>query len=137
MRPTGIRRTYVLECDQIAVELVDGDRVIAESQPDAQWLPGDVLAVRRTVKTSHGEIAPAVQAMLDRQDLVTQLRLVLRDLAGHDKPTQEQIKTSLELVEIDAQAFGGCLSQLGGPHQPHSRPHPPGAGAAWDSRQWP
>ena len=109
-----IRRTYVLECDQEAVELVDGDRVIAESQPDAQWLPGDVLAVRRTVKASHGDIAPAVQAMLDRQDLLTQLRLVLRDLAGHEEPTPEQIETALELVEIDAQAFADVCNRWAG-----------------------
>ena len=100
-----LRRTCVLECDHIAVELADGDRVVAESEPEAQWLPDDVLAVRRTVKASHGDFAPAVQALLDRQDLLKDLRLVLRDLAGHERPTLEQIEAALEQAEIDAQAF--------------------------------
>ena len=35
-----LRRACVLECDHIAAELAHGDRVVAESQPVAQWLPG-------------------------------------------------------------------------------------------------
>ena len=100
-----LRRTHVLECEQIAVELVHDGRVVATSEPEAQWLPGEVLAVRRAVNASHGSIASAVQAMLHRQDLLTQLRLVLRALAGHEEPTPEQVGAALELMEIDAQAF--------------------------------
>ena len=100
-----LRRACVLECDHIAVELADGDRVVAESEPAAQWLPGNVLAVRRTVEASHGHLAPAVQVLLDRQDLLKDLRLVLGALTGHEQPTPEQIAVALEQAEIDAQAF--------------------------------
>ena len=109
-----LRRTCVLECDQIAVELVDGDRVVAASEPQARWLPGEVLAVRHSAKASHGDIAPAVQAMLDRQDLLKDLRLVLGALAGHENPTAEQIGAALERAEIDAQAFADVYNQWAG-----------------------
>ena len=109
-----LRRTHVLECEQIAVELVHGDRVVAANEPEAQWLPGEVLAVRRAVNASHGDIASAVQAMLDRQDLLTQLRLVLRALAGHEEPTPEQIRAALELMEVDAQAFADIRNRWAG-----------------------
>ena len=109
-----LRRTHVLECDHIAVELADVDRVVAESEPEAQWLPGDVLAVRRTVKASHGDLAPAVQALLDRQDLLKDLRLVLKALAGHEQPTPEQIAVALEQAEIDAQAFADVNNRWAG-----------------------
>ena len=109
-----LRRACVLECDHIAVELADGDRVVAESEPAAQWLPGDVLAVRRTVEASHGDLAPAVQALLDRQDLLKDLRLVLGTLAGHEQPTPEQIALALEQAEIDAQAFADVRNRWAG-----------------------
>ena len=99
------RRACVLECDHIAVELTDGDRVVAESKPAAQWLPGEVLAVRRNVGASHGDLAPAVQLLLHRQDILKDLRLVLRALAGHEQPTREQMSVALEQAEIDAQAL--------------------------------
>ena len=109
-----LRRTCVLECDHIAVELADGDRVVATSEPEAQWLPGDVLAVRRIVKASHADLAPAVQALLDRQDLLKDLRLVLRALAGHEQPTSEQIALALDQAEIDAQAFADVRNRWAG-----------------------
>ena len=103
-----------MECDHIAVELADGDSVVAESEPEAQWLPGDVLAIRRTVKAAHGDLAPAVQTLLDRQDLLKDLRLVLGALAGHDEPTPEQIAVALEQAEIDAQAFADVHNRWAG-----------------------
>jgi len=109
-----LRRTHILECDHIAVELSEGDHVVAESEPEAQWLPGDVLAVRRSVKASHGDLAPAVQALLDRQDLLKDLRLVLKALTGHEQPTQEQIAMALEQAEIDGQAFADVRNRWSG-----------------------
>ena len=109
-----LRRSYVLECENIAVELADGDRLVAAREPEAQWLPGNVLAVRRTVKASHGDIAPAVQAMLDRQDLLKDLRLVLRALAGYEQPTREQIEVALDQAEIDTQTFADIHNRWAG-----------------------
>ena len=109
-----LRRTHILECDHIAVELADGDRVVAQSEPEAQWLPGDVLAVRRRVKTSHGHLAAAVQALLDRQDLLKELRLVLGALAGHEQPAPELMEMALEQAEIDAQAFADVQNRWAG-----------------------
>jgi len=108
-----LRRMHVLECERIAVELVDGDRVAAGSEPQAAWLPGDVLAVRRDA--SHEDLAPAAQAMLERQDLLKDLRLVLGALAGHEKPTRERIEEALKRAEIDAQEFADVSSQWDGP----------------------
>ena len=96
------------------MELSEGNHVVAESEPEAQWLPGDVLVVRRTVKASHGDLAPAVQALLDRQDLLKDLRLVLKALAGHERPTPEQIAMALEQAEIDGQAFAGVHNRWSG-----------------------
>ncbi len=109
-----LRRTHILECDHIAVELADGDRVVAQSEPEAQWLPGDVLAVQRSVTTSHGHLAAAVQALLDRQDLLKELRLVLGALAGHEQPAPELMEMALEQAEIDAQAFADVQNRWAG-----------------------
>lgn len=103
-----LRRAHLLECEEIAVELIDGDQVVASSAPEAHWLPGDVLAVRRDRKLSYGCLASAAQAMLDRQDLLKDLRLVLdalASLAGRETPTSDQVEAALERAEIDAQAI--------------------------------
>ena len=99
-----LRRTRVLECEAITVQLVDDNQIIASSEPEAQWLPGDVLAIRRDMK-SYEDLAPAAQAMLSRQDLLKDLRLVLGALADHEKPTPEQIEGAMERAEIDAQTL--------------------------------
>lgn len=98
-----LRRTHVLECETIAIELVDRDRVVASSEPKAQWLSGGVLAIRRDVEFSYESLAPAAQAMLDRQDLLKDLRLVLGALAGNKEPTPDQIEAAMERAEIDTQ----------------------------------
>ncbi len=104
LEATGrLRGALVLECEEISVELIDGDQVVASSEPKAQWLPGDVLAIRRDVKFSYESLAPAAQAMLDRQDLLKDLRLVLGALSGDKEPTPKQIKDAMERAEIDAQ----------------------------------
>ena len=100
-----LRRARVLECETIEVELADADHVVASSKPPAQWLPGDVLTIRRGTARPYEDLAPAAQAMLDRQDLLKDLRLVLGSLADHEEPTLEQIEAALERAEIDAHAF--------------------------------
>ncbi len=109
-----LRRTHVLECETIAIELVDDDQVVASSEPKTQWLPGDVLAIRRDVKFSYESLAPAAQAMLDRQDLLKDLRLVLGALDGDKEPTSEQIEAAMERAEIDAQDIADIRHQWAG-----------------------
>ena len=106
-----------LECEEIVVELVDGDQIVASSAPEAQWLPGDVLAIRRDRKLSYGCLASAAQAMLDRQDLLKDLRLVLdalASLAGQETPTSDQVEAAMERAEIDAQAIAYVRNQWAG-----------------------
>lgn len=109
-----LRCAHVLECESIAVQLVDDTQVVASSEPEAKWLPGDVLAIRRDTKLSYENLAPAAQAMLGRQDLIKDLRLVLGALAGHEEPTPEQIEAAMERAEIDAQALADVRQQWAG-----------------------
>ena len=109
-----LQRTHVLVCETIAIELVDGDNVVASSEPKALWLPGDVLAIRRDVEYSYESLAPAAQAMLDRQDLLKDLRLVLGSLAGYKEPTSEQIEAAMERAEIDPQDIADIRHQWAG-----------------------
>ena len=109
-----LRRTHVLECENIVTELVDKDQLVASIEPTAQWLPGDVLAIQRDMELSYERLAPATQAMLDRQDLLKDLRLVLGTLAGQEVPTPEQIEAAMELAEIDAQALTDIRHQWAG-----------------------
>ena len=99
-----LRRTRVWECDEITVELVDEGYDIASSKPPAQWLAGDVLAVRKDL-TSYDELASASQALLDRQDLLKDLRLVLGALSMQEPVTRERIESALSSAEIDAEAL--------------------------------
>ncbi len=110
----ALRRAHVLECESIAVQLVDEEDVVASSEPEAQWLPGDVLAIRRDTELAYESLAPAAQAMLGRQDLVKDLRLVLGALAGHAEPTPQQIESAVERAEIDAQALADVRHQWAG-----------------------
>ena len=109
-----LRRTHVLECENIVTELVDKDQLVASIELTAQWLPGDVLAIQRDMELSYERLAPATQAMLDRQDLLKDLRLVLGALAGQEVPTPEQIEAAMELAEIDAQALEDIRQQWAG-----------------------
>ena len=109
-----LRATHILECEEISGELIDEDQVVASSEPKAQWLPGDVLAIRRDVELSYEYLAPAAQAMLDRQDLLKDLRLVLGTLVGQKDPTPEQIEAALERAEIDAQALADIRDRWAG-----------------------
>ena len=109
-----LRGTGVLECGSIVVELVDGEETIAKGEPAARWLSGDVLAVATGPGDSYEALAPAVQAMLDRQDLLKDLRLVLGALEGVERPSLEEIEKALERAEIDAQAFADIRSRWAG-----------------------
>ena len=109
-----LRATHILECEEISGELVDEDQVVASNEPKAQWLPGDVLAIRRDVELSYEYLAPAAQAMLDRQDLLKDLRLVLGTLVGQKDPTSDQLVVAMERAEIDAQALADIRHQWAG-----------------------
>ncbi len=109
-----LRRARILECESIIVQLVDADQVVAASEPKAQWLSGDVLAIRRDTEQCYEDLAPAAQAMLGRQDLLKDLRLVLGALSGQEAPTPEQIEAAMERVEIDPQAFADVRQQWKG-----------------------
>ena len=109
-----LRGAHVLECGTITVELVDNHVVVASSELEAQWLPGDVLAIRHDVDLSYEKLAPAAQAILDRQDLLKDLRLVLGKLANQKNPTSEQIEVAMERAEIDTQALADIRHQWTG-----------------------
>lgn len=109
-----LRGAKVVECQSIEVELVDGEEMIAKSEPLARWLNGDVLAITAELGDSYEELAPAAQAMLDRQDLLKDLRLVLGALGGIARPSLSEIEHALDRTEIDAQAFADIRSRWGG-----------------------
>jgi len=102
-----LRRARVRQCASIQVELVDAGRSVAYSQPRAHWLsPDRILVLHRDIAQGglYDEIAAASQAILDRQDLLKDLRLVLGALNGRPQPTRGQIEATLDRAEIDAVA---------------------------------
>ena len=109
-----LRRAHILECSDITAQLVSDGGTVAESKPEAQWLPGDVLAIRHDTGLSYERLAPAAQAILDRQDLLKDLRLVLTALPEQENPTSEQIEAALEQAEIDAQALADIRNRWTG-----------------------
>ncbi len=109
-----LRRARVLECETIAVQLIDDDQVVASNEPAARWLSGDVLAIRRDVGLSYEVLAPAAQAILDRQDLLKDSRLVLGALADKEEPTPKQIEKALERAEIDSQSLADVRHRWSG-----------------------
>ena len=106
--------TRVVECQSIEVALVDGAETIAKSEPPARWIVGDVLAVTPEIGDSYEALASAAQAMLDRQDLLKDLRLVLGALDGVDAPSRDELERALERAEIDAQTFSDIRSRWAG-----------------------
>lgn len=102
-----LRRTRVRQCSSIRVELVEAGRGVAHSEPRAHWLSRDrVLVLHRDITQGgrYEEIASASQAILDRQDLLKDLRLVLGALHGRPQPTRNEIEAALDRAEIDAVA---------------------------------
>ena len=109
-----LRSTKVVECRTIFQQLLDGDDIVAESEFSAQWLPGNVLAVAFDIDSSYGVLEPAAQSLLDRQDIVKDLRLVLGALSGEANPDVMQIEKALESAEIDAQQIAEINSHWAG-----------------------
>ncbi|MDE0257254.1 MAG: DUF3883 domain-containing protein [Gammaproteobacteria bacterium] len=102
-----LRGACVQQCLSIQVELRDGERSVARSEPPAHWLSRQrILVLRRDIMRdgSYEEAASACQAILDRQDLLKDLRLVLGALDGNPRPTGRQIEAALDRAEIDAVA---------------------------------
>ena len=102
-----LRRTRIRQCASVEVELVDAGRSVAHSEPRAHWLSRDrILVLHRDIAQSgrYEEVASACQAVLDRQDLLKDLRLVLGALHGRPQPTRSQIEAALDRAEIDAVA---------------------------------
>ncbi len=106
-----LRRARVRSCNSVRLELLDGARMVAESEPKAHWLPrpGVLVLDREIVERGRwDEAAAAFQSILDRQDLLPYLRLVLGALAENGSsggPSWEEIEVSLERAEIDASAL--------------------------------
>lgn len=88
-------------CDSLTVELMDADQVVAGSEPGSHWLPNEGALLLRH-GSSPVELAPACQAILERQDLLKDLRLVLGNVV---EPTREQIERALGLAQVDAETF--------------------------------
>lgn len=105
---TQLRGTLVRRCGSLAVELMDSDQVVARSDPRAHWLPDDrVLMLCHDAK--YDELASASQAILERQDLLKDLRLVLGALvSAAPEPTGKQIDAALDRAEID----GGAVADI-------------------------
>ncbi len=103
-----LRRARIRQCASIEVELMDAGRSVARSEPRAHWLSRDrILVLHRDIAQNgfYEEIAAASQAILDRQDLLKDLRLVLGALHGRRQPTESQIEAALERAEIDGVAL--------------------------------
>ena len=102
-----LRRVRVRQCRTIRVELVDGERIVARSRPRAHWLSGSgVLLLHEQIARDgmYEMMAGAAQAIMDRRDLLKDLRLVLGSLGGNRAPTRKHVDTALERAEIDAVA---------------------------------
>ena len=100
-----LRGARVHSCGSLSVELTDAEQVVASSEPSAHWLSDKgVLLIRPG--SPYEELAPASQAILERQDLLERLRYVLRDLEeGAPEPSQELIEAALDRAGVDAEAF--------------------------------
>lgn len=109
-----LQAASVLQCEAIVVELVAGERLIGRSEPEARWLTGDVLAVTHGTGNAYERLAPALQAMLGRQDLLKDLRLVLGELGGFDAPSLQGVEAALERAEIDGLAYADVRNHWAG-----------------------
>lgn len=102
-----LRRVRVRQCRTIRIELSDGDRIVARSEPKAHWLSRSGLLLLREEIVRRGryeDMAGPAQAIVDRRDLLKDLRLVLGSLSGKRAPSRRQIEAALERAEIDAVA---------------------------------
>ena len=103
-----LRRARVRQCQFIDLELRDAGHTAARSEPKAHWLSrGRILVLHREIVQDglYEEIAAASQAVLDRQDLMKDLRLVLGGLHGCRRPRGSDIEAALDRAEIDVVAL--------------------------------
>ena len=129
-----LRRSRVRQCASIEVELVDAGRRVAQSEPRAHWLSQDrILVLHRDIAQGgrYEEIAAASQAVLDRQDLLKDLRLVLGALHGRPQPTRSQIEAALDRAEIDTVAVANIRHLWDVGTSTLVRRIRPGAAAPW------
>ena len=113
-----LKRVRITRCNSISVELRDAERTVANSEPKAHWMARDniLLLTREVVATgSYGEIGTACQSVLDRRNLLKDLRLVLDSLDGELRPTPARIDEALDRAEIDAGAVADIRLQIGNP----------------------
>lgn len=123
-----LQRARVLLCDSIEVELLDAKgESVARSAPDGYWWPqgsksasagtgmSGILLLNREFAASgrYEGFAPAAQAMLGRQDLLKDLRLVLGALARSPQPTHPEVEKALGRAEIDGFDVANIRSQCG------------------------
>ena len=102
-----LRRVRVRQCRTIRLELFDGERTVARSEPRAHWLSrsGLLLLHEEIVREArYEEMAGPAQTIVDRRDLLKDLRLVLGSLSGKRAPTRRHVGTALERAEVDAVA---------------------------------
>ena len=100
-----LRAARVRRCGTLVVEVVDGEQVVARSEPQAHWLAKQgILLICHS--SGYEALAPACQAILDRQDLLRDLRLVLGALpTDGSTPTHLQIEAALDRAEVDTETL--------------------------------
>ena len=130
-----LRSAGVLECGSIVVELVDGEETIAKGEPAARWLSGDVLAVTNEVGHSYEALAPGLQAMLDRQDLLKDLLLVLGPLEGCRETLIRGDRESVGAIRDRRAGIRGHPQPLGREHRAGGQPDQTGRDAARSGRR--
>ena len=54
-----LRRTQLIFPENIVTQLMDKYKVVAETEPDAEWLSGDILAIRQDTILQHEKLATA------------------------------------------------------------------------------
>lgn len=103
-----LRSALLRRCSSLAVELMDAEQVVARSEPRAHWLPDEAVLLL-CHDAEYDELTSASQAILERQDLLKDLRLVLGALASAaPEPTRQQIDAALDRAEID----GGAVADI-------------------------
>ena len=111
-----LRRARLVDCDEISVELADGSYIVSSKLPaqcPAHWLPDEVLAVRRNL-VRYEDLAAAAQALLERQDLLKDLRLCLGALSVEEEVTPDRMGAALERTDIDAEALADVRQRWAG-----------------------
>ncbi len=109
-----LKKVHVLECDSIQVNLVDGEENVASSAHLAYLLPENVLAVTAGDTMTCEHLAPAAQQLLERQDLLVDLRFILGALPRRVDVGREQIEAALLRAEIEAEEYADVYQRWEG-----------------------